>query len=142
MSISDELMKRYYTLLLGEELAAESHPMEAKKQLAWKLTARYHDSSAADAARANWEATFSKKNYTEADLPIFTPGTDIRAANLCKEAYQTCFAAAKSGSQIRQLIQQGSIQLNGEKITDPNAELMLSPGDILKLDKKCIVKIG
>ena len=44
MSISDTLMDRYYTLLLGETRDAAAHPMDAKKALAEKLTARYHSS--------------------------------------------------------------------------------------------------
>jgi tyrosyl-tRNA synthetase len=142
MSVSDDLMQRYYTLLLGETPDAALHPMEAKKQLAWKLTARFQDAAAADTARTNWEATFSKKDLQAADLPIFSPGSDRRALAVCKEAYQVCFGQEKSGGQIRQLLLQGSIQLNGQKITDPTVELSLSPGDVLKLDKKSLVKIG
>ena len=52
MSISDELMAKYYTLLLGEVLDDSAHPMDAKKALAEKLTARYHGAEAATAARA------------------------------------------------------------------------------------------
>ena len=47
----------------------ELHPMEAKKLLAWKITARYHDAAAADAARADWETRFSKRDLAAADLP-------------------------------------------------------------------------
>jgi tyrosyl-tRNA synthetase len=142
MSISDELMARYYLLLLGEPLPADSHPMEAKKALAWKLACRFQDAAAADAARINWEATFSKKNYAEAELPVFTPGEDKRAMNLVREAYLTCFQQEKSGGQVRQLIQQGSVQIDGEKMTDPAAVLDLPLGAVLKLDKKCLVRIG
>ena len=52
MSASDELMDRYYLVLLGEKRDMGLHPMEAKKLLAWKITARYHDSAAANAARS------------------------------------------------------------------------------------------
>lgn len=53
-------MDRYYLVLLGEKRDMELHPMEAKKLLAWKITARYHDAAAADAARADWETVFPK----------------------------------------------------------------------------------
>ena len=62
MSISDELMDRYYTLLLGETRDPEMHPMEAKKQLAAGITARYHSEEDAQSARATWEARFSKRD--------------------------------------------------------------------------------
>ncbi|MFR4416941.1 MAG: tyrosine--tRNA ligase [Akkermansia sp.] len=63
MSASDELMDRYYLVLLGEKRDMGLHPMEAKKLLAWKITARYHDSAAADAARATGKTRFSKRTW-------------------------------------------------------------------------------
>lgn len=139
MSISDELMARYYTLLLGEELDADMHPMEAKKQLAQRLVARYHDADAAQAARTNWETM--RTDLSAADLPEFSPGDDLRIITLIATAYLTCFSIDRSNADIRRLIQQGSIQLNGEKLTDPKAELSLSSGDTLRLDKKCSIRI-
>lgn len=141
MSISDVLMERYYSLLLGEILDKNAHPMEAKKSLAWKLAARFHDASAADAARANWEARFSKKDLAAADLPEFKPGDDLKAVSLCAQAYKECFNLEKSKSNVRQLLQQGSVQLNGVKLTDPNADLSLNAGDVLKLDKTHSVRV-
>jgi len=61
MSISDELMDRYYQLLLGELRDSGMHPMDAKKLLAQKLTARYHNEALALAAREDWQLRFSKK---------------------------------------------------------------------------------
>ncbi len=142
MSISDELMARYYTLLLGEELDAALHPMEAKKQLAQRLVARYHDAADAEAARANWETHFSKRDLDAADLPDFDPAGETGVIALVAVAYEKCFGGARSNSDIRRLIQQGSIQHNGAKITDPKATLALAPGDILRLDKKNSVRVA
>src|SRR3954464_3912979 len=61
MSISDATMATYYTLLLGETLP-EIHPMEAKKQLAARIVERFHDRAAADAALADFNTRFSKKD--------------------------------------------------------------------------------
>ena len=69
MSISDELMDRYYLLLLGEGRDPAGHPMEAKKALAEKLTGRYHGAAAGSAARSDWDTRFSKKNLAAAELP-------------------------------------------------------------------------
>jgi tyrosyl-tRNA synthetase len=139
MSISDELMARYYTLLLGEELDPSLHPMESKKQLAARLVERYHNAADAKAARENWETM--RTDLSAADLPDFAPGDDLRIITAVANAYQNCFNVTKSNGDIRRLIQQGSIQLNSEKLTDPKAELTLSPGDTLRLDKKCSVRI-
>jgi tyrosyl-tRNA synthetase len=140
MSISDELMARYYTLLLGEELDPSLHPMESKKQLAARLVERYHNAADAKAARENWETM--RTDLSAADLPDFAPGDDLRIITAVANAYQNCFNVTKSNGDIRRLIQQGSIQLNSEKLTDPKAELTLSPGDTLRLDKKCSVRIA
>jgi tyrosyl-tRNA synthetase len=145
MSISDDLMDRYYTLLLGESRDPDTHPMEAKKALAAKLTARYHDDAAATAARADWETRFSKKDLAAAELP------EIDAARLeeCNSntavvvtALEIAFGVKKSNSEVRkQLILPGAVQLNGEKITDPNDRITLESGDILRLTKKHSVRI-
>ena len=140
MSISDALMSRYYDLLLGESLPADLHPMEAKKSLASRLTARFHSPEAAAEARQNWEARFSKKDLEAAALPDFTPASTTPVAVLA-QAYQECFQLEKSSSTLRQLMQQGSIQINGIKVTDIKAPLALNPGDVLKLDKTHSVRI-
>ena len=71
MSISDALMERhYYPLLLGEDFPPMMHPMEAKKSLwrrgSWRGTTRNPD---AQAARADFEQRFSKRDNENADLP-------------------------------------------------------------------------
>lgn len=142
MSISDELMARYYLLLLGETLPADAHPMEAKKQLAARLTARYHSEAEAEAARADWETRFSKKDLTSADLPVFTPGPDKRLLAVCAQAYQDCFGSARSNADLRRLLEGKSIRLNDAALTDPRAELELVSGDILRLDKKHAVRVS
>ncbi len=142
MSISDELMARWYRLLLGEELDASLHPMEAKKALAARLVERYHDSEAARSARENWDTQFSKKDLEHADLPDFDPAGETRIITAVSNAYASCFDTKRSNTDIRRLIEQGSIQLNGEKLTDPKAELTLASGDTLRLDKKHSVRIS
>lgn len=142
MSISDELMERYSVLLLGEEIDPEMHPMEAKKQLAVKIVSRYHSEEDAAAARNNWEKQFSKGDLQAADLPEYTLGERKDIIGVVQDAYSAAFDQKRSGGDVRRLIQQGSIQLDGEKITDVKAEPDWSDGQILKLDKKRSVKIS
>jgi tyrosyl-tRNA synthetase len=145
MSISDGLMDRYYQLLLGEKRDAESHPMEAKKSLAQKLTARYHDDAAALAAREDWDLRFSKKNLTEADLPEISLAAlpdDRSVLAITAFAFLAAFSLEKSNGELRkQFITSGSVQLNGEKLLDPNAIVTLAAGDVIKLSKKHAVRI-
>ncbi len=128
MSISDELMARYAVLLLGQEIDPALHPMESKKRLAAALVTRYHGESEATAARENWEAMFSRKDLDAVELPVFTPGARRDLLGVVAEAYESIFSEPKSGSDVRRLIQQGSVQLDGEKLTDPKAEPPGPPG--------------
>ena len=140
MSISDELMDRYYLLLLGETRDPAGHPMEAKKSLAEKITSRYHGPDAGPAARADWDTRFSKKDLAAAELPEIPlsglPG-DLTVLSLSGHAFSTAFGLEKSNSELRkQFITTGSVQLNGEKLLDPAAPIAPQPGDVLKLSKK------
>ena len=121
MSISDELMPKYYRILLSEELSAGGHPMESKKALARRITARFHS----------------------ADLPAFTPGGAARdIVSLLVEAYGQCFQLTKSRSDARRLVEGGSVQWRGEKVADPKAVLPQGEPGVLKLDKTRAVRIG
>lgn len=145
MSISDELMDRYYQLLLGEARDPFGHPMEAKKALAQKLTARYHDDAAALAAREDWDLRFSKRNLADADLPEISLNSlpaDLNVLTLSAIAFSTAFGLEKSNGELRkQFITSGSVQLNGEKLTDPVAAVAPKVGDVLKLSKKHAVRL-
>jgi tyrosyl-tRNA synthetase len=144
MSVSDELMDRYYLLLLGEARDPNGHPMDAKKSLAEKLTARYHGEEAGTAARADWDTRFSKKDLAAAELPelsISDLPAELTVLSLAAHAFKAAFDMEKSNSELRkQFITSGSVQLNGEKLTDPMALLSPVAGDVLKLSKKHAVR--
>ena len=141
MSISDELMARYYPLLLGKPLDSSAHPLEAKKQLASAIVETYHSREAAQRTLEEWNARFSEKRLSDADLPAFHPeNADI--VTVVADAYAKAFAITKSRGDVRRLIEQGSIQLDGEKLRDPKATLELKPGQILRLDKTRAVRIA
>jgi tyrosyl-tRNA synthetase len=145
MSVSDELMDRYYLLLLGEARDPAGHPMDAKKSLAEKITSRYHGANAGPAARADWDTRFSKKDLAAADLPelsIASFPTDLNVLTLTAHAFQTAFSLEKSNGELKkQFITTGSVQLNGEKLTDPAASVTAQAGDVLKLSKKHAVRL-
>jgi len=143
MSISDELMARWYVLLLGRELAADEHPMAAKKELARAIVERFHSAAEAAQALGEFEKRFSGRDLENADLPAFRPAVpliDVLTAGV--EAYAQCFGQTKSRGDVRRLAVQGSIQWRGAKITDPKATLDLSEGGILRLDKTRAVRVG
>jgi tyrosyl-tRNA synthetase len=143
MSVSDELMDRYYLLLLGQARDPGEHPMEAKKSLAEKLTARYHSAEAGATARADWDTRFSKKDLAAAELPELSAEipADTTVLSLSAHAFKAAFGIDKSNGELRkQFIISGSVQLNGTKLTDPAAPVAVQSGDILKLSKKHAVR--
>ena len=145
MSVSDELMDRYYLLLLGEAREAGGHPMDAKKALAEKITSRYHGAEAGPAARADWDTRFSKKDLAAAELPelaIAALPESLTVLSLSAHAFQAAFGLEKSNGELKkQFITTGSVQLNGIKLTDPMAAISPAAGDVLKLSKKHAVRM-
>jgi len=140
MSISDELMAKYYPLLLGRDLSKDAHPAEAKKQLAFEIVQTYHGSTIATQTLEDWNTRFGEKRLTEADLPGFKAREEA-AVKLVMAAYAESFSLTKSRTEASRLIKQGSIQLDGEKIVDPMATLALRSGQILRLDKTHAVRV-
>jgi tyrosyl-tRNA synthetase len=140
MSISDDLMARYYEVLLHESQPAGMHPMEAKKNLARRITARFHSEEAAGLALEDFNTRFSARDLAQADLPIFTPGAAKDILSIVVEASSSCFQTTRSRSDARRLLEGGSVQWNGEKISDPKASLPSGAG-VLKLDKTRAVRI-
>ena len=142
MSISDELMGRYYPLLLGRELPNELHPMAAKKRLAQEIVATYHSADAGQRALEDWERRFSEKRLDQAALPEFAPAAEERnVVSLVAAAYRDAFGLTKSRGDIRRLVEQGSVQVGGEKVRDLQADLTLKSGEVLRLDKTRAVRI-
>lgn len=142
MSIPDELMAKYYLLVLGETLDTSLHPMSAKKALGAKCVTLYHSEQAAEECLADWDLRFSKRDLASADLPVLTLPEQRDVISVVAHAYAAVVGAPKSNGDIRRLIQGGSIQLNGEKLSDPKATPDWKPGDVLKLDKKNSVRVG
>lgn len=141
MSISDELMARYYPLLLDRTLPLEMHPLEAKKQLAAEIVATYHSPDEAGKVLGEWNARFSERRLSDADLPLFKP-EEGDAVTIVARVYTDVFAITRSRADVRRLIEQGSVQLDGAKLPDPKSPIALRPGQVLRLDKTHAVKIG
>lgn len=144
MSISDELMDRYYLLLLGESRDQSQHPMEAKKQLAGRITTRFHSEAEAQQAREVFErrgkgdASAGAAEISQDALPA-----ELTVLVLAKIAFEEAFSLEKSNGELKkQFISTGAVQLNGEKLTDPNATVQPQVGDVLRLSKKHSVRIS
>ena len=142
MSISDDLMARYYLRLLGRELSKDEHPLEAKKALASEIVATYHSRAAARTTLEEWNTRFSEKRLDAAELPLVNVSVPTDAVGIVTKAYADAFGITKSRAEASRLIKQGSVQLDGEKILDPKTTLSFRPGQVLRLDKTHAVRIG
>ncbi len=147
MSISDELMIRYWELLTDISPAeltkmkkdlkrGRLHPKEAKKNLALKVVEMYHSKKAAKEAAKEFEEVFREKK-----LPHKIQEIKISKKKIWIVRLLTISGMAKTSSEARRLIQQGAVTLDGEKITDPEKELTVEEGSILKVGKRRFTKI-
>ena len=143
MSISDDLMARYYDLLLGRIPPADMHPLEAKKQLAFEIVRTYHSLAVAQKTLDEWNTRFSKRDLEHADLPAFsaTSADKVVVVALVSKVYREVFTLEKSHSEVSRLIKQGSVEIDGTKVRDPKATVSLKPGQILRLDRKHAVRV-
>jgi len=140
MSISDELMARYYLLLLSRELPKTKHPLEAKKELAAEIVATYHSRDAANKAQDEWTRRFSEKRLSETELPIL-PSRSDDLVTIVVNGF-AAYGITKSRTEASRLVKQGSVQLDGAKLRNPTEQINLSANQILRLDKTHAVRIG
>jgi tyrosyl-tRNA synthetase len=125
MSISDELMWRYFELLsfrglkeiaaLKRESEQGRNPRDIKFELAREIVTRFHDGAAAERAQRNFTARVSEKAVPD-DLPlkpIPVEANGVRLANLLKEA-----GLAASTSEANRKIEEGAVRIDGERVTD------------------------
>ena len=140
MSISDELMWRYYDLLSFKPIEQIVNPRDIKILLAKEIIARFHDEAAAEAAHQDFIQRFSK-NALPDDIPELTlscEADDMPIANLLKEA-----GLVDSTSEAIRMIKQGAVKLNGEtKIDDTKLAVAKGSTDIYQVGKRKFAKIS
>jgi len=146
MSISDDLMWRYYELLsdLGvkelEDLkrrAETENPRDIKVRLAKEMVARYHSPEEAEQAAQEFSSVFSGKNLPS-DIPTVA-GWGEESRWICKVLAELGLSA--STSEAKRLIKQGAVSIDGEKVADENLELAGNRETLIKVGKKRYLKI-
>lgn len=149
MSISDDLMWRYYDLLsfrplseiadLKQQMAQGANPRDIKISLAKEIIARFHDDAAAEAAHQDFIQRFSK-NALPDDIPecsLSCDGDAMPIANLLKEA-----GLVASTSEALRMIKQGAVKLNGEsRIDDTRLEITKGSTGIYQVGKRKFARI-
>jgi tyrosyl-tRNA synthetase len=150
MSISDELMWRYYDLLsfrpiadiaaLKQQAAEGRNPRDIKIELAKEIIARFHDQAAAEAAEQDFIQRF-QKNALPDDIPELTltlAADSIQIANLLKEA-----GLVESTSEALRMIKQGAVKLDGEtKVEDSKMEFAKGSSHIFQVGKRKFAKVS
>jgi tyrosyl-tRNA synthetase len=148
MSISDDLMWRYYELLSCKELreiqaarhAVESgtlHPMEVKKSLAGELVGRFHGRAAAEVAREYFETRYQKKTVPKAVRKQFSAPRPIWICRLLVD-----LEFAKSSTEARRLVSQGAVRVDGQIISDVNFQFTGDVHRVLEVGKNRIAQLA
>ncbi len=144
MSISDDLMWRYYELLSTEPAveverrkracaAGNMNPRDAKIALSKEIVTRYHDAEQANDAESSWLDQFSKRQ-TPDDIPEHEVSLDEDTVWVPK--LLSDIGMVKSSSDGRRRIQQGGVEIDGHRITDPQAKLPKGGPYIIKAGKR------
>ena len=148
MSISDELMWRYFELLsflpeqdiekFKQDIEEGINPRDIKFVLAEEIVARFHSEAAATQARENFIARFQKGAMPDDIEEKTLPATDgkLAIANLLKEA-----GLVSSTSEALRMIKQGAVKIDGAKVEDRSLELEAGTTHVYQVGKRRFAKV-
>lgn len=149
MSISDELMWRYFELLsfmpMSEikqwkyECEQGANPRDYKVKLAQEIIERFHDAAAANKALENFEARFQRGAIPDEmdEIELSNGGQGYGIANLLKDAGLTA-----STSEAIRMIKQGAVKIDGEKISDPKTEIAVGTKKVYQVGKRKFARVA
>lgn len=154
MSVSDDLMWRYFSLVLNwpedrikdlhqQVIDGKAHPRDVKDQLGQELVAKFHPREEAVAASEEFKRVFSAGQIPD-DIKEFRVDPATFDAEGRTGLVQVMVAAGlcASNGEARRLIQQGAVKVGEEKITDPQFKFKPEPGLIIKSGKRGFVRVG
>lgn len=148
MSISDELMWRYFDLLSFRPMAEinswkhecieGANPRNYKVKLAQEIIERFHDGKAAVKALENFEARFQRGAMPDEidEIEVKIQGSSFCIANLLKESGLT-----SGTSEAIRLINQGAVKIDGEKVSDAKLEISINTQNIYQVGKRKFAKV-
>ena len=144
MSISDEMMENYFTLLtdLSADKIAElvnpdrTHPKEAKVLLGKTIVAQFYNDATAQLAAAKFDKVFAQRQ-----LPDDIPEIQIAAEPIMASKLLLACKLVPSGGEAKRMIKQSAVSINNNKINDPNAQITPTEGMIIQVGKRKFAKI-
>jgi tyrosyl-tRNA synthetase len=144
MSISDDLMWRYFELLsflssteiatLQNEVSAGRNPRDVKVMLAQELVTRFHSSRAAELALEDFQARFQR-----GAMPEEMPEISIAAASISQVLKQA--GLVSSTSEALRLIDGGGVRLDGDKVSDKSLLLQAGKAVVLQVGKRKYARV-
>lgn len=148
MSISDDLMWRYYDLLsfipkneievIKQTVEAGANPRDSKIDLAKELITRFHSEQDAEAAHQDFIQRF-QKNVIPDEMPEFEyllPSEGLMIANVLKDA-----GLVNSTSDAMRMINQGAVKIDGEKVNNPKHQFTQPSQVVLQIGKRKFARI-
>ncbi len=149
MSISDDLMWRYFELLsfrpmseiegFKQEMQQGKNPRDIKFLLAEEIIARFHNETEATAAREGFIAQFAKNKIPD-DIPELSfeaPAEGYAIANLLKDA-----GLCSSTSDAMRMIQQGAAKIDGEKVADKSVKIQKGTEAVFQVGKRKFARLS
>jgi len=148
MSISDELMWRYFELLSfrpmaeinqwAQECKEGANPRNYKVKLAQEIIARFHDKAAAVKALENFEARFQRGAIPDdiEKMELTVAGDGYAISNILRDAGLTA-----STSEAIRMINQGAVKIDGEKVSDAKLEIAVNTEHVYQVGKRKFAKI-
>jgi tyrosyl-tRNA synthetase len=149
MSVSDEMMWRYFELLsfrplidieaLRKAVAGGRNPRDVKFELAREIVGRFHDANAADAANAEFISRFQKGAMPEEirTVSVAATGGRLGIAHLLKEA-----GLVASTSEAFRMIKQGAVRIDGEKVEDRAIEIDAGTTHVFQVGKRKFARVS
>jgi tyrosyl-tRNA synthetase len=147
MSIVDDVIFEYFELVtrvpmseiaeMRKAVENGDNPMFYKKKLAKEIVTFYHGEKDAEKAQNHFEKTVQKGEIPEEMIVVQTE-SQFRLLDMLKLA----LGDKVSSGEIKRVIKQGGVEVNGEKITDPNKIVQGKPGDVVKFGKRDYIQLN
>jgi tyrosyl-tRNA synthetase len=144
MSISDDMMENYFTLLTDFETkkiaelvdANKTHPKDAKILLGKTIVSQFYDEAAAENAAAEFDKVFAQNQ-----LPDEIPEVRISAKPIMTSKLLMHCKLVSTGGEGKRMIRQSGVSVDGKKVTDPNAEITPTTGMVVQVGKRRFARL-
>ena len=152
MSIPDNLMIRYFELVTNISLDEINkvkiglendsiHPRDVKKRLARNIVTLYHSQGAAMMAEEEFENVFKNKLYPEEIKELILKKDDLKEGKIWLVKLIVLSGVVGNKSEARRIVEQGGVRINGEKVNEPNFDVIVEEGMILKIGRLNFIKL-